>query len=122
MSGRGSGRRNLLEPGEGSKHESRVLKQFWSHTVITSLRACKAVPELSPGCLSASSKVGIVLSMASLPRCSCKPSNARAAAVRTFAASSTREVRTMDVISSSYVSLCVSVALCLEVIEIHKWQ
>ena len=80
---------------------------------MTSLSACRAVPELSPGCRRASSKVGMVWSIARAPRCSCKPSKACAAAARTFASSSTRHARTVATMSSSCPSRCVSVAFSL---------
>lgn len=72
-----------------------------ARTAMTSRSACSAVPELAPGCRKAASRVGMVAWTALSPIVSCRTSNARAAAERTDADSSTRELRTMAIMSSS---------------------
>lgn len=80
---------------------------------MTSLRACRAVPDVSVESRSASRRAGIVSSIAWAPRCSCKTSNAFAAAARTAGDESTKETRTAAAISASWPSRCESVVLSL---------
>lgn len=86
-----------------------------ARTAMISRSARRAVSDCAPGCRRASSRVGIVWSMALVPNSLCRStSNDWAAAARTAVLSSTSAVRTPAMMASWCSSSWSSVALSLE--------